>query len=92
MTLYQRTNGGHVAESLRPVPGSEEAAELEQLAADPASGWRAVAEEPAPAAGPPAKSATKGEWVAYAVSQGADEAEAEKTTKDELISAYGGDA
>ncbi|WP_147979897.1 hypothetical protein [Streptomyces sp. MS191] len=92
MTVYQRTTGGHVAESLRPVPGSEEAAELEKLAADPASGWRAVAVEPPAPAGPPAKSAAKAEWVAWAVAQGADEAEAEKTTKDELISAYGGDS
>lgn len=92
MTLYQRTSGGHVAESLRPMPDSEEAAELDKLAADPASGWRRVDEAPPAPAGPPAKSASKADWVAYAVAQGADEAEAEKTTKDELISAYGGDS
>ncbi|MDT9688191.1 hypothetical protein Q5762_07445 [Streptomyces sp. P9(2023)] len=91
MAIYQRTNGGHVAESLRPMPDSEEAVELENLAANPASGWRRVDEEPPAPAGPPAKSASKGDWVAYAVAQGADEAEAEKTTKDELISAYGGE-
>lgn len=47
-------------------------------------------------AGPPVKSAAKAEWVAYAVSQraeGADEdaarAEAEATSKEDLIAAYG---
>lgn len=89
MTIYQRTSGRHVAESLRPVAGSPEAVELAALAEDPASGWRAVATEP-PAAEAPAKSATKAEWVAYAVTQGADEAEAEAATKDDLIKTYGG--
>jgi hypothetical protein len=37
----------------------------------------------------PAKSANKPEWVAYAVSQGADPAEAEATNKDDLIATYG---
>ncbi|MFE5912084.1 hypothetical protein ACFQ6B_23785 [Streptomyces wedmorensis] len=111
MTIYQRTSGGHVAESLRPVAGSPEAVELAALAEDPASGWRAVATEPpaavepepspdpvepvgpteAPeATEPPVKSAAKAEWVAYAVIQGAEEAEAEAATKDDLIRTYGG--
>lgn len=38
----------------------------------------------------PAKSANKDEWVAFAVSQGADQAEAESSTKDDLIAKYGG--
>ncbi|MFB7029669.1 MULTISPECIES: hypothetical protein [unclassified Streptomyces] len=97
MTIYQRSSGGHVAERLHPVPGSAEAVELEQLAADPSSGWRAVADEsPAPAAPEdpaerPAKSAVKAAWVDYAVAQGADPDEAEAATKDDLIEAYGGD-
>lgn len=37
----------------------------------------------------PAKSANKDAWVAYAVSQGADQAEAEAATKDDLIATYG---
>lgn len=37
----------------------------------------------------PAKSANKGEWVDYAVAQGADREEAEDMTKDELVEAYG---
>jgi len=37
----------------------------------------------------PAKSANKPEWVAFAVSKGASEEEAEGLTKDELIELYG---
>lgn len=46
----------------------------------------------APAAdddGPPAKTAPKADWVAFAVSKGADEAEAEGLTKQELQDLYG---
>lgn len=43
---YVRGAGGHVAERLRPVPGSEQESELEALAADPASGWRRIPDEP----------------------------------------------
>lgn len=39
--------------------------------------------------GAPAKSATKDEWVAYAVSQGAAQADAEAQTKEQLIAEYG---
>lgn len=39
----------------------------------------------------PAKSATKAEWVDYAVSQGADREEAEASTKDALIETYAPD-
>lgn len=38
----------------------------------------------------PLRAASKADWVAYAVSQGADEAEAEAHTKGELIDLYGG--
>ncbi|CAL9457000.1 hypothetical protein SUDANB15_02540 [Streptomyces sp. enrichment culture] len=37
----------------------------------------------------PAKSASKKDWVAYAVSQGTDETDAESMTRDELAEAYG---
>lgn len=40
--------------------------------------------------GAPAKSATKGEWVDYAVAQGADRDEADAATKEDLIATYGG--
>lgn len=39
--------------------------------------------------GVPPKSANKDEWVAYAVTQGATQADAEAATKDDLIAAYG---
>lgn len=40
--------------------------------------------------GAPAKSASKADWVAYAVSQGADEATAEAATKEDLVAQFGG--
>lgn len=41
--------------------------------------------------GPPAKSAKKADWVAWAISQGADPEEAEAANKDDLVDAYGGE-
>lgn len=38
----------------------------------------------------PARSASKAEWFAYAVAHGADEAEADAATKQQLIEQYGG--
>ncbi len=37
----------------------------------------------------PAKSASKADWVVYAVSQGMDQVEAEKVTRDELVAKFG---
>jgi hypothetical protein len=45
--------------------------------------------EPASVGGPPAKTALKEEWVAWAVSKGADEAEANALNKPDLIDLYG---
>lgn len=48
---YERGAGGHVAERVRPEPGSPEAAELDRLAADPSTAWRRIpdtAADPAP--------------------------------------------
>lgn len=54
------------------------------------SGTESSGDEPVEEdSGPPAKSATKAEWVDYAVANGADRDEAEAQTKDELIAAYG---
>lgn len=39
--------------------------------------------------GAPAKSASKADWVDYAVSQGATDDEASDMTKDELVELYG---
>lgn len=47
MATYERRSGEHVAESVRPEPGSEAEAAYAALADDPASGWRLV-NEPAP--------------------------------------------
>lgn len=38
---------------------------------------------------PPARSASKAEWVAYALRQGADQDAAEQLTRDQLIEQYG---
>lgn len=38
----------------------------------------------------PRRTAPKGEWVAYAVAQGVDQAEAEATSKEDLIATFGG--
>jgi len=37
----------------------------------------------------PVRSASKAEWVAYAVASGADETEANEATKEQLIEAWG---
>ncbi|MEV0660131.1 hypothetical protein ACIBI3_02340 [Actinomadura luteofluorescens] len=95
MSVYARGAGDHQAERVQPEPGSEEEARLQALADDPASGWRRLDDpEPAEESEPsrPAKSAAKGAWVEWAVSQGADRAEAEKATKDDLIAAYGAES
>jgi hypothetical protein len=38
----------------------------------------------------PARSASKAEWIAHAVDQGAEQADAEQLTKEQLIEQYGG--
>lgn len=40
MPTYVRAAGGHVAERVRPEPGSDDESRYDHLAADPASGWR----------------------------------------------------
>lgn len=42
----------------------------------------------ADAGGAPAKSASKGDWVEFAVSQGLSEEDANAATKDELVEKY----
>ncbi|MFE0132396.1 hypothetical protein ACFWY6_12610 [Streptomyces sp. NPDC059037] len=97
MAIYERGSGGHIAERVRPVPGSEEADSLAALAEDPASGWLCVEPdtEPEPVVlERPAKSASKADWKAYAISQGMDEEAADAATRDELAARYadGGDS
>jgi hypothetical protein len=97
MAIYERGSGGYVAERVRPIEGSEEAEALAVLAEDPASGWRCVEPDAEPEPEPlerPAKSASKADWKAYAVSQGMDADDADKATRDELAAKYtdGGDS
>lgn len=87
---YVRGSGPHIAERVRPAPGSNEETALAALAGDPASGWRCTDGQP-PAAEPvkrPARSASKTDWVAYAVTQGASEEDATAATRDELAALY----
>lgn len=93
---YVRSSGPHVAERLRPAPGSVLAQRLAALADDPSSGWR-VEDVPLPGSAPlvarPPQVADKAAWVAWAVACGANQADAEQATKAALIEQYGkGDA
>lgn len=86
---YVRGSGPHIAERVRPAPGSDEETALAALADDPASGWSRIDDQPpAEPARRPAKSASKADWVAYAVTQGATEADATAATRDELAALY----
>ena len=93
---YERCAGGHVAERIRPVPGTPDERRLAVLAADPGSDWRCVPDPvPEPVVPPeltrPAKSASKADWVAWAVRCGADPADAALLTIPQLIETYGGE-
>jgi topoisomerase IA-like protein len=76
------------------LPEDVDAAQLEQLVASkmvtssdekPAKAKKAKAETPEPdAPEQPAGNASHDEWVAYAVSQGVDQDEAEAKSRDEL--------
>ncbi|UUU21715.1 hypothetical protein [Streptomyces sp. DSM 40750] len=92
MPIYERFSGGQVSARVRPVPGSEAADEYAALAADPSSGWRCSepAQEPEPVVPErPAKSAVKGDWVAYAQAVDPDTGGLDELTKDQLIELYG---
>ncbi|MYW03468.1 hypothetical protein [Streptomyces sp. SID3343] len=103
---YVRGSGAYLAESVRPVPGSPEAAEMERRLSEPGSPWRRLEDRPpesiastAPPpvvdppllAEPPARSAAKAGWVAFVVEhRGVDQAVAEAMTRDQLAEQYGG--
>lgn len=57
MATYERMSGDHVAERVRPAPGSDEEARLERLAATRTDGWRRVDDAPAPAKPKPSRKA-----------------------------------
>ncbi|MEU2120005.1 hypothetical protein ABZ567_31210 [Streptomyces sp. NPDC016459] len=66
-----------------PVPVEPESPDISPAPVEPV--------EPVAPAERPAKGAAKAEWVAYAVAQGAEQADAETATKDDLIKAHGGE-
>jgi hypothetical protein len=100
VATYERGAGDHIAERLRPVPGSDEEARLNTLADDPSTDWRRIDDEPLtpvtsdpptpvvvdPKA--PARSASKSDWFVYAVSRGLGEDEADKLTRDQLVELF----
>jgi hypothetical protein len=92
---YVRRAGQHMAERIRPVPGSPDEQRLSALADDPSSPWH-VEDEPEPVtepAGRPPQAADKAAWITWAVACGAEQADAEAATKAALIEQYGkGDA
>lgn len=94
MAVYERRDGdGRVVErAFVPSARPSRDAQVREWAMAGLHGW-GDAEQKAeqPAAARPAKSAAKGAWVDWAVAQGADRAEAEKATKDDLIAAFGVD-
>lgn len=59
-----------------------------QVQAAQAADAQATADAQAEPAQTPSTSATKAEWVEYAVSQGMDRTEADSLTKDDLKSRY----
>ncbi|MFD5711329.1 hypothetical protein ACFWHW_13180 [Streptomyces pharetrae] len=86
-TGFFRGEGGHVWEMNLPL-GEAHARRVQEGALVRVNEDGSTYTEPA-APSRPGKSASKKDWVAYAVSQGADEAEAESKTRDELAEAYG---
>ncbi|WP_158716012.1 hypothetical protein [Streptomyces sp. NRRL B-24720] len=94
-TTFVRCTGGHVAEREIPAPGSKRETELNALADSPETDWRreadplvdGVAEDTEPLARP-AKSASKADWVAYAVQEGQTEEDARAATRDQLADLY----
>jgi hypothetical protein len=96
VAVYERGSGGHVAERVRPEPGSAEAEKYAALATDPATNWRCAEPDPEQEPGPsaverPAKSAVKADWVAYAQAVDPDTGGLDELTKDQLIELYGGE-
>lgn len=93
---YVRRAGQHVAERVRPVPGSPDAQRLAAAADDPESPWQRE-DVPVPGSAPlasrPPQAAPVADWRAWAVACGANQADAEQATKAQLIEQYGrGDA
>jgi hypothetical protein len=91
VAIYERHPGPGQVEREHTVDGSERDAELSALVAEGVNGWTVftpAAPEPE-ALTRPADSAVKAAWVAWAIACGADEADAEKLTKPQLIEQFG---
>lgn len=82
------------------VPGDAHVDAVEQQEAEQSAAAESVLVEGAPATSVgetgepvtrPAKSATKGAWVDYAVAQGAERSDVDGMTKAELVARYGGE-
>lgn len=93
VVVKDRSGVDHYAYRGQPIAGDFDPDRLKALADE---GLIAAREAPAPAAAEPEplteappKSAAKDVWVAWAVQNGADEAEAKKAKKDDLIASYG---
>lgn len=75
-----------------PVPDTADSEHVDQLVElgmlGKAETAVAAASGEAPA-GPPAKSASKADWEAYARSQGATDADLDGATKDDIVAIYG---
>lgn len=57
---------------------------------DPGPADEVTPEPDSDVTGPPKKSASKADWVEFAVAQGADREAAEAMTKDDLVDQFGG--
>lgn len=93
---YVRRSGQHVAERVRPAPGSPDAQRLAAAADDPESPWQRE-DVPVPGSAPlaarPPQAAPVAEWRTWAVACGATQDDADAATKAALIEQYGkGDA
>lgn len=95
---YFRGSGGQILQMDLPLPevyaDQVTRGHLKRVNADgsPYSGDADGAAEGAPPVERPAQSAPKGEWIGWAVAQGADPEAAAGMTKADLIDRYGRDA
>ena len=93
-SIYVRGEGGSVFKMDLPLP--EPIAErltkglLRRVNADGSPHTEPSPDVPGAPAEEPAKSATKAEWIGWAVANGADLEEVEAMTKADLIEKYGG--
>lgn len=90
LTVCRSQTGGYVqVYAGQPAPGDITKDDAERLLEEDYLEEREVAAAvDDDSDGPPAKSAAKGDWVAFAVSQGMSEEDANAATKDQLVEQY----